>query len=467
MKLSSSAPTENSSDLQRLEARVQVLEQMADQNIAFGQTLINAMKQITEKMGMHSLAFDKASILENNFSTYFMAEMLAKASKIYPKTKTVVFVGRNYFGDNIKYAFLAFQKEAKTQNAECYFLASNAREYEQLKSVGLPCLAPAMQDWTSDDAKILLSASVVVVCDNFHPFAGNGMAWGMLQGAKCIQLWHGIPLKEVGFQHIFSASGEKIPLALLLASAGQFEALVATSAASEIDWKRWFSFKNFSPIGYPRNDVLFREVSETDAVNVDVKTLALVKDAKQKNKPVILYAPTFRDHVNYHWFEKAKINELVRHCRTQGYFLCVNMHPFEQDHIPELRRLHPDLHFVEPGTDIYPVVKYADVMITDYSSLAFDFLLLDRPLIFYRPDHEEYITRARGLIEGRENYAPGEVVSTAAGLAKATDNAVAAVRKPEVDTFRGARETLRKKLFDYCDGKASERLVKLIMEKLA
>lgn len=467
MKLSSPSASENLSDIQRLEARIQALEQMSDQNISFGQTLINAMKQIAEKMALHSQAHEKISLLENNFGTYFMAEMLAKASKIYPKTKTVVFVGRNYFGDNIKYAFLAFQKEAKAQGVGCYFLASNPREYEQLKAAELSCLAPAMQDWTSDDAKILLSASVVVVCDNFHPFAGNGMAWGMLQGAKCIQLWHGIPLKEIGFQHVFNSSGDKIPLALLLASAGEFQSLIATSAASEADWGRWFSFKSFAPIGYPRNDVLFREVSETDAINVDVKTFALVKDAKQKNKPVILYAPTFRDHVNYHWFEKAQIDVLASHCRSQGYLLCVNMHPFEQDHITELRALHPELHFVEPGTDIYPIVKYTDVMMTDYSSLAFDFLLLDRPLVFYRPDHEEYIAHARGLIEGRENYAPGEIISTISGLIKAVDNAVAAVRKPDVDTFRNARESLRKKLFDHGDGKAAQRLSKLIMEQLA
>ncbi len=128
-----------------------------------------------------------------------------------------------------------------------------------------------------------------------------------------------------------------------------------------------------------------------------------------------------------------------------------------------MRARHPHLKFIAPGTDIYPVVKHASVFMTDYSSLAFDVLHINCPLVFYRPDHEDY-----GYMRGRlflaASYTPGDVVTDVAGLARAVDAAVElSAHAPEKDGFREARHALRKKLFDHHDGLASQRLGDLIL----
>ncbi|MDX2027831.1 MAG: CDP-glycerol glycerophosphotransferase family protein [Alphaproteobacteria bacterium] len=439
-------------DMKRLENRMSVLEDLLDramkENAALGQAVLERAK----KDGV------RLAVLE----AYRIVHTLTRASQFYQKARTVVFVGRSYFGDNIKYAFLSFCATAREKNIDCYFLAYDEAQYDQLKAAGLPCLTPQVARWTQNDAKILMGTSVVVLCDNYHPHYGiNPIPYALLQGARFIQLWHGIPLKEIGLQHVFAPGGQNIMLSEIIGSSGFFDVLAATNAASEKDWRRSFGFRDFAPIGYPRNDVFFREVTPQDLMGVDQESFRLVQTARQEGRAVVIYGPTFRDHIGPNWFERARIAELAEYCRANNHVFLINLHPFEQPAVGDLRKLYPAARFIEPHTDVYPIVKYASVFITDYSSLVFDVLLVDCPLVFYRPDHEEYMARARALIPGREGYTPGEVVTDIASLIQAVTAAL-----HSTDSFKEARAALRAKLFDHNDGCAAQRLGEVILKQL-
>jgi CDP-glycerol glycerophosphotransferase len=433
--------------IQEIEKRVAALEHAAQQSVQMGQAFMGALQRDQQRMAM--------------LESYRVVGQLSRAAHFHPKNRTVVFVGRGSFGDNVKYAFLEFLQVAQKHNVRTIFLPNNMPQYELVRGAGLPCVSPQPSDWTSADAKTLLSAAVTVIGDNFHPYSGvSPISYALLQGAKAIQLWHGIPLKEIGLNHMFSSGSGNVFLSELLASDGYYQTLVGHSTSAEHEWRQWFGFKDYAPIGYARNDVLYREPTAMDLLNVDTDTLRRMREARVAGKKVILYGPTFRDHKGPDWFVQSGFAAFGQWCQVKDHVLFINLHPFEQGATDELQKHYPFLNFIATGTDIYPLLRNIDLFITDYSSLAFDLLHRDCPMIFFRPDHAEYMARARALLPGREDYAPGDLVSTAKDLL------VAVEKNLREDNFPAARKTLCQKLFDHADSHSAQRLCDVILKQL-
>ena len=104
---------------------------------------------------------------------------------------------------------------------------------------------------------------------------------------------------------------------------------------------------------------------------------------------------------------------------------------------------------------IYDVLAFVDVLITDYSSIYFDYLLLNRPIVFYVPDLERYKETRGFLLEPYEKWTPGDKARTIPGLIQALQEAI-----DNPDKWKREREWLRDVMFKYQDGKASERIIK-------
>lgn len=457
-------------DTARLEDRMATLEEGLARVNAFNNEVTKALQHVLEQLRdlvtlpVRDLVAlpEHTQRLQQKFENYRAVEALGRASKIFPKSRSVVFVSKGYFGDNVKYAYLAFYDYARSRDIAVHFLTDDPHQRDLLKAAGLPCLSGVPEDWSREDIRALFGAKVVVLGDNFHPYSYKSpKAFGMLRGAKTIQMWHGIPIKEIGLRYFMRA--DKVIIDELLASAGEFDMFVAPGGAAREEWAQRFAFRDFAATGYPRNDIFFREPAEHDLLNVDKETYALFEAAGHAGQPAILYAPTFRDDPGSGWFGKAKVEALAAHAGARGYMLALNLHPYEQNKVEEFRQRYPGIRFVAPGTDAYPIVRRADVLITDYSSLAFDYLLRDRPLIFYRPDHDDYMKSARGFIAGNECLTPGAVATTMDELLPALDAAANCSRAPGGDPHQAARRDLRAKLFDHIDGNAAKRLCEVIV----
>ncbi len=403
-------------------------------------------------------ALRRLTVLERATTSRTTLTKLAHVSKIYPKTRSVAFAGKNMFSDNNKYAFLDFQARAQNAGVVCHYITEDVRQHELLIAAGLPGTLFSDRNPNPEIFRQLLATKILVLTDNFYPQPGqSAVAHALLQGAQQIQLWHGIPLKEIGLQNLSSIES--------LAACGPFAAMVGSSAASEGDWAQRFAFGEFAALGHPRNDVFFRTPSPHDLINVDLESLNAMQASQQAGQPVVLYAPTFRDHSGPDWILKSGIADFATHCRAQGYAFYINLHPSEQHAIGGLRTHFADAQFIAAHSDDYPLIRHVDILITDYSSLAFDYLLLDRPILFFRPDHADYVVKSRPLIKGREHYSPGPLAFTIAGLI-ANLEAVVAERQAQVDTYREVRQTLRRKLFDHCDDNASRRVSDLILKHI-
>ncbi|CAN7247028.1 CDP-glycerol glycerophosphotransferase family protein [Rhizobacter sp. LjRoot28] len=384
---------------------------------------------------------------------------LAEVSRLHPKERIVVFVGGTYFGDNIKYAWLAACKSDDALGAELWFLPSNADQEAQVRSMGGRCLPHTHAEWTPDHLHTALAAAVVVISD--HLLGANPYAAALLAGARQVQMWHGVSIKEIGYRNLPPLKHMSPRIARVLRTCGHFARFVGTAARHEPEWRRWFSFDGYAPVGYARNDVLTREPAGHDLLNVDEEAWQRAGEVQARGGRIFLYAPTFRDANRAQWILQVGIERVAKAIADAGDLLIVNMHPVEQPSVPEIAKSLPSVCFVAPRTDVYPLLTRTSVLITDYSSIMFDFLLLDRPVLLFRPDHHDYVTRSRKLFDAKLSVPPGPVATTAQAL-------VDLIRRPaEPATARNARRALRDELHDHQHGGSADRLLSLLTDELA
>ena len=175
-----------------------------------------------------------------------------------------------------------------------------------------------------------------------------------------------------------------------------------------------------------------------------------------KDKKVILYAPTFRGHVAT--ASSPDRIDFERFCRELGneYVIVCKHHPFVKNPpiIPEELQ-----HFVRDLTkylSIEDLLCCADICISDYSSLVFEYSLFEKPMIFYAYDYDNYCDW-RGFYYDYSEFTPGPVVQTEDELLNSIKNIDTQFDKQKVIDFK-------EKFMGSCDGHATERIIALMKE---
>ena len=134
--------------------------------------------------------------------------------------------------------------------------------------------------------------------------------------------------------------------------------------------------------------------------------------------------------------------------------LLVRLHPFIRDALVIDRELDGFLTDVSDHPDINELLHVADVLVTDYSSVIYEFALLGRPMVFYAPDLDAY-EGERGFYFDYRTGVPGPVVETSEALA-------AALRDPHPDVARV--EAFASANFDVADGHATARAIERLIQ---
>jgi CDP-glycerol glycerophosphotransferase len=448
-----------------LDDRLQRMEAFADQAASAIEQLVNALVEAQQRPPAEGPTADLEALktrlrdLEQQLAVDRAGRDFAQVSRMHPKARIVVFVGTTYFGCNVKYAWLAAHERAQAMGLQAWFLPYNAEQERLVGDLGGRCFPAGYAAWTPEHLHTALSAAVVVTTDHFlNP---NPYAAPLLAGARQVQLWHGVSIKEIGLRNLPGGRALGPHLARVLATCGPYATMVGTAAAGEAEWRRWFAFERYAPIGYPRNDVLQRTPSEADLVGCDRKAYERARAARERGKRVILYAPTFRDG-RPDWVLHAGLDKLAKAAAQGGDLLIVNLHPVESPQIPRLAPHLPGVVFVQPRTDLYPLLGQASALVTDYSSVMFDYLHTGRPVLLYRPDHEAYVQKSRKLFDDKLAELPGPLFTDAAALAKA-------LRRDDLaqsDAHAEARARLRAQWFDHHDGGSAARLLGVIEAEL-
>jgi len=333
------------------------------------------------------------------FLQVFIGWLLAvPLSFLVPKQKNLwLFIGggNGQFRDNVKYLFLYLHKQ-KPADLTLYFLTENSQTRDDLNAKGLPViLYPRMTTVFK-----MLRASVVIV-DNLT-WIWN-LKYHLLFDCCKVQLWHGCSIKSLELDNPnelkkFNTWWKRIAVN----ASGRFpkyDFLLSTSSLNtEKIFLPAFRPKKIIEFGYPRNDVFFRQPDDLDLIGADQACIDIVRSYTKKNHKTVLYAPTFRDTGSGNDFiekEALDIDKLNRFGQANRMLFVFKIHPFRKLEY-DFRKADNVIRYAD-ADDVYPLLPSIDLLITDYSSIFFDFLFADRPIVFFPYDYEKYISKDRRL----------------------------------------------------------------------
>ncbi|QTN00809.1 CDP-glycerol glycerophosphotransferase family protein [Sediminibacillus dalangtanensis] len=232
-----------------------------------------------------------------------------------------------------------------------------------------------------------------------------------------VQTWHGTPLKKLAADmrevHMPGTTTEKYKRNFT-EEAAKWDYLVSPNQYSSEIFRRAFRFnKTMIESGYPRNDYLYY-----------ANTTETIKDLKQKydlplDKKIVLYAPTWRDNQfhkkgRYKFDNSLDLSKMKEELGSK-YILLLRMHYLVAENL-NLSDYEGFAYDFSRHEDIRELYLMADVLVTDYSSVFFDYANLHRPIIFYVYDIDEYRDKLRGFYFDIEEQAPGPLVKTTEGV---------------------------------------------------
>ena len=301
--------------------------------------------------------------------------------RIFPVKKNKIvfqnFQGRGY-GDNVKY--IAEKILEKKENFELVWLCNHTDDImpNDIKKV----------KYRSAKGYFELATAGIWI-DNVR----NGMRLQKKQNQIYIQTWHG------GFTpKLVEGQVEKTLLKSYVDTAkrdGQMtDAILAVSDLQKMQFEKYFWLNKKTEIlkvGLPRNDTLIKNKKNRNYILECRKSLGLLE-----TDYVILHAPTFRDGrgdydygLNYKKIKKEFSNKIGKDCK-----IVVRLHPNVSQKSLEMKFEDGIINGTNYA-DAQELILLSDCIITDYSSMAFDFALLEKPVILYVPDLIQYQNTGR------------------------------------------------------------------------
>ncbi len=274
-----------------------------------------------------------------------------------------------------------------------------------------------------------------------------------------LQTWHGTPLKRLAADmeevHMPGTDTKRYK-ENFLKEAKKWDYLISPNKYSTEIFSRAFGFdKKVVESGYPRNDYLINENNKETIHQIKTKVNLPL------DKKVILYAPTWRDNQFYgkgrYKFDLQMDLSKMKKELGEDYVIVLRLHYLVAENLDltGFEKFVYDFSYHEDIRDLYLI---SDLLITDYSSVFFDYANLKKPMIFFVYDIEEYRDNLRGFYFDFENKAPGPLVKT-------TEEILEEIRKTEITNYTCSRN-LNEFYNTFCyleDGCASERVVKEVI----
>ena len=281
-------------------------------------------------------------------------------------------------------------------------------------------------------------------------------------GQRTVQLWHSSALlRKAGYaigKH--GVAGEIVDRRLVhknytdVAASSRYvkNTLAAVFNCSEEIIHGW---------GCAKTDVYFDADFVAEARHNLIKLVPNL-NSQIEDKKIILYAPTYRGNSEEDAYTHRMLDLLLlKRLLGDRYVFLIRMHPFIRDGANmtgDLRELVHDFAFEVPqNVPIETALCGADMLITDYSTILFDYSLLCRPMIFYAFDFEQY-TRRRPLFYNYEHFVPGPIVFDSAQIAEAVED-------QEQHFDRERMQHFAQKFMGGCDGHSTERIIHYTVKK--
>ncbi|ABV63885.1 CDP-glycerol--glycerophosphate glycerophosphotransferase [Bacillus pumilus] len=286
--------------------------------------------------------------------------------------------------------------------------------------------------------------SKVVVTDNYFLMTS---VLRKRPSTTCIQVWHANgALKKFGLEDASNSERSPRDIKRFKRVYASFDYIVTGSDHMREIFKSSFGVNDerFLPTGVPMTDLYY-----------DQRRHSLKPNDFPKGKKILLYAPTYRDFA-MDGLVLPFSKELLQTELNGDYILLVKLHPT----VKHLANAETDGEWIFDVSDqpLYPLLRVCDVLITDYSSIVFEYALLEKPVLFFTYDLDTYREK-RGLVDRYEDIIPGKACVTQNMLLKELLHLKESDHQRQIKTF--AEEWNQ-----YSEGRSSEQLLSFIEQQL-
>lgn len=377
-------------------------------------------------------------------------------SHLMPRNKKIWVLGSTFgkrFADNPRYFYL-YLNQFKNGQVKAIWISKNKNIIRQLNKNNLP----AYYLYSLKGVFYCLRAKVYLY-DNYS----KDICFTLSGGAVKINMWHGIPLKKINMDNKFDLvrhpenKFKKFYWKLRrMTDEKPRDYVITTSKNLKKIFSSAFNTKNVIVSGYPRNDVLCNNNLKNVLLENEKKAFQDIKKMS-KSKKIILYMPTFRESESK-FFDIIDIQRFNRFLEKNNLFLCIKLH-IKSKLKQEFEKINSkNIYVIDADIDLYSFFKYTNILITDYSSTYFDYLNLNKKIIFFNYDLKDYLEDSREMYFDYNKATPGRKVSTQDELEKAI---------LEEDIFEKKREHIKNKVIGVKDN-SSENLflnIKIITKR--
>lgn len=356
------------------------------------------------------------------------------------------------FLDNSKYLFLYVLKNHP--DVKAVFVTEKKSLCQLLKKKQLPCVLK----WSLKGFYYGLKAK-----NYFISAYINDINYWTSGHARIFNLWHGIPLKKIEFDITTGPLAKKYQqrkLKLRLFKPWLYrkpDFVLSTSPEVSRLFASAFRVKEEQcpALGYPRTDPFFWPEDERwqHLKNEAEKEAYELCRSFASYRHVLLYMPTWRDDrsdfLQVAFPDLEKLNTVLQ---EQNALLLIKLHPNDAS-----MRLFKDTNHIKSlwaKMDLYPILPFTSALITDYSSIYFDYMLLKKPILFYAFDLENYV-KLRSLYFDYEQVTPGVIVKRFDDLLKLLSDLDSLALSKNFDT-------LLKRFWQYQNGHSSQRIVEFV-----
>ena len=311
---------------------------------------------------------------------------LEKKSINFKKKNIIIFyasINFEYFSGNLKYLYLYFCEKKKY---EVYFLTLHERIFNELSKEGMPVIY--WNDSINDKKikNILLRAKYTFFDHDFDYFRTNPNIHSLLAGAIKIQLWHCVATKITNKDVINDESWKS-----LFNGRKKYHYILSRKNQEKITYEDNFFIPSikYLDLSFARLDGIKEKHSIKELINVDLEMYNYIRSQKEKNITNIIYCPTYRpSNDKLHWIENIDFDYIDKFCKELNINFFLNFHQSDWDfaHIFFRNKKYDNIYLFKKFVDIYPSLYFSSILITDYSSIYVDYLILENPIIFFRPD---------------------------------------------------------------------------------
>jgi len=375
---------------------------------------------------------------------------------IWPKDQNLIVLSgvRDVgYSDNSRYLFERFL-EAYSGEFEIFWVTPT-KELLGDFSIEKRMRSQLVYQYSAKGILSLLRAKTIFFCWGSSDLPGTDFS----KRTITIQLWHGIPIKRIGIYNKQLSRGQ---IGSAVRAYRKYTYWICSSKIerNSIALCTGLPIDNVKITGYPRNDYLIEHKNSGDS--------RMLTRFPFLEKTVILYAPTYRSNskLDFFPFGDFKIEDMNAFLDEIDAYLILRTHhvddvvtarsrmvdcrSYDSDRIVTLNR--------DSVRDVQDILPYVDILISDYSGIWVDFLLLDRPMVFVPYDLELY-ENDDGLLYDYNLITPGPKVSQFGELLREIRNYCSA---PSKDSER--RSHIKRLFHEHEDGMAYERIYQLVKD---